>query len=57
MTRGDPDTARQTFGFFLVRDFPLMCFSSAVEPLRSANRLSGRPLYAWEIVSRDGAAV
>jgi AraC family carnitine catabolism transcriptional activator len=35
----------------------MMAFVSAVEPLRVANRLAGRPLYRWEIVSRDGGAV
>ena len=57
MNRGDPEKAQEVISFFLVRDFPLMCFTSAVEPLRSANRLSGRALYAWDIISRDGEAV
>jgi len=45
------------YGFFLVPRFAMMGFTSAVEPLRAANRLSGRPLYRWEIISRDGRAV
>ncbi|MFQ6016653.1 MAG: GlxA family transcriptional regulator [Kiloniellaceae bacterium] len=50
-TAGD---APQTFGFLLVPKFALMAFTSAVEPLRAANLLRGRPLYEWRIISRDG---
>jgi transcriptional regulator GlxA family with amidase domain len=35
----------------------MLAFLSAVEPLRVANRLSGRPLYKWSVVSSDGASV
>jgi transcriptional regulator GlxA family with amidase domain len=35
----------------------MMGFTSAIEPLRAANRLSGRALYSWHIVSRDGRPV
>ena len=34
----------------------MIAFTSAIEPLRIANRLSGRPLYDWRLVSRDGGA-
>src|SRR3546814_21093466 len=34
-----------------------MSYASAMEPLRAANRLAGRELYAWRHVSLDGAAV
>ncbi len=44
-------------GFFLVPDFPLLSFTSAVEPLRSANRMSGKTLYEWQIFSADGEPV
>ena len=43
--------------FLLVPQFPMMSFASAVEPLRSANRMSGRTLYSWHILSPDGAPV
>jgi AraC family carnitine catabolism transcriptional activator len=45
------------FGFLLVPRFSMMAFVSALEPLRVANRLAQDTLYAWEIISRDGAAV
>lgn len=51
------DVRAQRFGFLLVPQFPLMAFTSAVEPLRAANRISGRPLYAWQVLSADGKPV
>jgi AraC family transcriptional regulator, glycine betaine-responsive activator len=35
----------------------MMGFACAIEPLRSANRMSGRELYSWHILSKDGKAV
>jgi transcriptional regulator GlxA family with amidase domain len=53
------DTDRQlrcrTVGFLLLPDFSLLSYACAIEPLRAANRLSGRPLYAWRHISIDGA--
>ncbi len=46
-----------TVGFFLVPEFPMMAFAAAIEPLRAANRLTGAGLFAWRLVSRDGAPV
>lgn len=46
-----------TIGFLLVPNFSMMAFASAVEPLRSANRLSGQELYRWRLYSADGAPV
>ncbi len=44
-------------GFYLVPDFPMMAFAAAIEPLRSANRVSRESLYRWRLFSRDGAPV
>ena len=44
-------------GFYLVPQFPMMAFASAIEPLRSANRLRGERLFEWRLFSRDGAPV
>lgn len=41
----------QHIGFLLLPRFPLLSFTAAIEPLRSANRMSGRELYSWEILS------
>lgn len=35
----------------------MIAFTSALEPLRMANQLSGQPLYAWRLISADGAPV
>ncbi len=43
-------------GFLLIPDFALLAYASAIEPLRAANRLSGRTLYRWSHVSIDGLA-
>ena len=50
------DPGRQ-FGFLMVPKFSLGAFSSAIEPLRLANYMSGQTLYEWRIVSMDGEAV
>lgn len=42
------------FNFLVVPDFTLLAYSSAVEPLRMANKLSGQELYAWHTVSLNG---
>ena len=44
-------------GFLLLPEFSMMAFFAAVEPLRIANRCSGRQLYAWSIYSPDGGPV
>ena len=43
--------------FLLIPDFSMIAFTSAIEPLRIANRLSGQRLYDWRLVSRDGGPV
>lgn len=47
----------QVFSFLLLPGFSMLGFSAAVDPMRSANRLTGRPLYAWRLLSRDGRPV
>ena len=43
--------------FLLTPLFPLIPYAAAIEPLRAANRLSGRQLYSWTHLSPDGASV
>ena len=45
------------FGFLMVPKFSLGALSSAIEPLRLANYVSGQRLYEWRTVSMDGNAV
>jgi transcriptional regulator GlxA family with amidase domain len=40
--------------FVLVDAFSHLAFSCAVEPLRIANLVSGKPLYSWGFASEDG---
>ncbi len=47
-------TGTTHFTFFLLREFTHLAFSCAVEPLRIANHVSGRPLYRWTLASEDG---
>lgn len=51
------DEDPRVFGFLLPPRFSMMCFASAIEPLRSANRLAGRELYRWHLYSADGGPV
>ena len=45
------------FGFLLIDVFTLISMSSAVEPLRMANRICGRKVYRWKMISATGEAV
>lgn len=44
-------------GFLLIDQFTMMSFTSAVEPLRSANRMSNRELFEWTALSDTGDPV
>ena len=43
------------FVFLLLDQFTLLSFAGAVEPLRIANRMSGRSLYSWVLAGEAGA--
>lgn len=49
-------TITSHFVFFLLRDFSHLAFSCALEPLRIANLVSGKPLYRWSLASEDGTS-
>ena len=54
----DPKLQRvESFGLLLVPGFSLMTFASFIEPLRQVNRLSGRDVYRWRLLSTDGDEV
>lgn len=48
------DSVSTMIGYLLIPDFSLLSYASAVEPLRAANTLSGRPLYRWRHLSPGG---
>ncbi len=53
VARAAPDPV----AFLLLDRFSMMAFTSAIEPLRVANRAAGRELYRWQILSLDGQPV
>ena len=50
-------SAPQRFGFLLLPNFSLIAFSSAIEPLRMANWVTGEDCYETVLISHDGNAV
>jgi len=52
-----PIPAGQTFVFLLLDGLSLMSLASAIEPLRSCNRLLGREAYRWVLASVTGGLV
>jgi AraC family carnitine catabolism transcriptional activator len=48
---------QETYCFYLVPGFSAMGVVAAMEPLRVANRLAQRPVFAWRLFSADGAPV
>ncbi len=49
-----PNSRPRQIGFLLVPGFSLLSYASTIEPLRAANRLSGRNLYKWRHISTGG---
>lgn len=47
----------EALGFLILPEFSMLSLISALEPLRVANRLSGRQLYTWHTFSENGAPV
>lgn len=43
--------------FVLVPKFTMLAFTSAIEPLRMANQLTGQVLFRWQTYSEDGKPV
>ncbi len=45
------------FGFLLLPKFSSLCLANALEPLRAANLIAGRPLYTWTLYAPGGQDV
>ena len=56
-TAGPRADKPRRFVFVLLPDFTLLSFASAVEALRLANRMSGKPLYEWRLIGESGDEV
>ncbi len=52
-----PGLDRLDIDILVLPDTTLMLFSSVIEPLRVANRILGRTLFSWRILSPDGGVV
>jgi transcriptional regulator GlxA family with amidase domain len=48
---------KRSIVFFLVPDFSMIAFATAIEPLRIANRMLGYESYRWRLASLDGKPV
>lgn len=55
LLNNEADTNAQKIGFLLLNEFSLLAFASAIEPLRAANRQSGRQIFEWTVASPDGS--
>lgn len=49
-----PGEGPKRYVFVLLDQFTMLCFSSAVEALRIANRMSGQELYQWTLAGEGG---
>jgi transcriptional regulator GlxA family with amidase domain len=48
---------KRSLVFFLIPDFTMVAFATALEPLRIANRMIGYEAYKWRLASFDGKPV
>lgn len=51
------DKKPQHISFLLTPQFSMVAFSSAIEPLRAANRVARETLFEWELLTVDGLPV
>ena len=50
-------SVKRSIVFFLVPDFTMVAFATALDPLRLANRMLGYEAYKWRLASQDGKPV
>ncbi len=50
-------SVKRSFVFFLIPDFTMVAFATALDPLRLANRMLGYEAYKWRLASLDGKPV
>ena len=53
--RRESDRARR-FVFLLLDRFTMLSFAGAIEPLRIANRVVGKPIYSWRLIGEGGVS-
>lgn len=52
-----PQIAPSKFVFLMLEELSMIAFASMIEPLRLANRVSGRRIFDWTLASEDGSSV
>ncbi len=55
MTIFAPEAAPLSLDLLITPDANLLSVAATLDPLRAANRIAGRALYSWRLVSPDGA--
>ena len=50
-------SSKRRFGFLTLPSYSMIALTSAVEPLRMANRICQRAVYEWSIVTLDGQPI
>ncbi len=53
----DAPAVPHKIGFVLLKNFTMISFASAIEPLRMANQFTGQELYDWYTLTEDGQPV
>lgn len=46
-----------TVSFLLIPEYAMVALLSAIEPMRVANRMAGRKVFRWQLLSEDGQTV
>ncbi len=52
-----PGIAPLRLGFLMFPGFPMACLTSAIEPLRAANQISGRSAFRWTLLAETSDPV
>jgi AraC family transcriptional regulator, glycine betaine-responsive activator len=52
----EPPVRKCRYAFLTLPNYSLIAVANALEPLRMANRLVGKPAYEWSVISMDGRA-
>ncbi len=48
---------RSSFAFLVMPGFPMACLTSAIEPLRAANEITGTKTFVWSVVGEDKSPI
>ena len=50
-------SAPKHLGFLIFPGFPMACLTSAIEPLRAANEITGQRAFRWSVVGEDRSRI